>query len=259
MLNKYLKAVTAAVLLASCHAAQATIVEVKTNLGNFEINLFDQSTPITVENFLNYANAERFNDTVMHRSIPGFVIQGGGFKFEQQLPLTATATNAAIVNEPKWSNVRGTVAMAKQQGNPNSATNQWFINLSNNAANLDNQNSGFTVFGQVNAQGMEVVDAMAALARFNFPSIQDLPLQNYSSADRDNNKPLVKSNFITIESITVVDASPNTADTVAKVPTTATDNTPTPIISSGSAGVVSLLSLMLIALRRRIVNYCIND
>lgn len=254
MLNKYIKTVTAVALLASCHAAQATIVEVKTNLGNFEINLFDQSTPITVDNFLNYANSERFNNTVMHRSIPGFVIQGGGFIFEQQLPLTATATNAAIVNEPKWSNVRGTVAMAKLQGNPDSATNQWFINLSDNAANLDNQNSGFTVFGHINAQGMEVIDAIAKLARFNFPSIQDLPLQNYTAADRDNNKPLVADNFVTIESITVVDASPNTEDSVAKIPSTASDNKPGTILSSGSFGLVSLFSLMLIAARRRIFN-----
>ena len=146
--------------------------------------------------------------------------------------------------------MRGTIAMAKQQGNPNSATNQWFINLNNNAANLDNQNSGFTVFGQINAQGMEVIDAMAALARFNFPATQDLPLQNYTTADRDNNKPLVTSNFITIESITVVDASPNTDANVTKVPTTASGNNNPPVINSGSTGLISLFALMLIAIRR---------
>lgn len=250
MINNMFKAVTAAALILGCSAVQATIVEVKTNLGSFEINLFDQSTPVTVENFLTYTNAERFNNTVIHRSVPGFVIQGGGFKFEQQLPLKATTTNAAIVNEPKWSNVRGTIAMAKLGGQPNSATNQWFINLNNNAANLDKQNSGFTVFGQVNAQGMEVIDAMAALARFNFPATQDLPLQNYTTADRDNNKPLVASNFITIESITVVDASPNTDANVTKIPTTASSNNNPAVINSGSTGLISIFALMLLAIRR---------
>ena len=78
-----------------------------------------------MQNFLSYATAGRFDGTVIHRSVPGFVIQGGGFRFDEQLPLVATTTNAAIINEPKWSNVRATIAMAKVAGNPNSATNQW--------------------------------------------------------------------------------------------------------------------------------------
>lgn len=255
-MNKTFKAVTAAALLMGCAAAQATIVEVKTNLGRFEVNLFDQSTPITVQNFLKYTNAEGFNNTVIHRSVSGFVIQGGGFTFEPAALLKPTEVYSPIKNEPKWSNVRGTIAMAKLAGNPDSATNQWFINLSNNAANLDNQNGGFTVFGQINAQGMEVVDAMAALPRFNFPSlnIADLPLQNYSATDKANNKTLVASNFIVIESITVVDASPSTEESATKVPSTATNpSNPGTVVSSGSAGFISLLGLMLVAIRRRVI------
>jgi len=168
------KAFLATAVLGCSGLAQATIVEVTTNLGKFEINLYDETTPVTVQNFLNYVSSGRYNGTVIHRSVPGFVIQGGGFTFDQQLPLKATTTNAAIVNEPKWSNVRATVAMAKQAGNPNSATNQWFINLANNAANLDVQNSGFTVFGQISSTDMAVIDAIAALPRFNFTGITDL-------------------------------------------------------------------------------------
>ena len=255
MIKNFYRTITAATLLASSGLAHATIVEIKTNLGSFEVNLFDKSTPVTVENFLNYTNAEQYHNTVIHRSMPGFVIQGGGFVFEQELPLKQTETNAAIVNEPKWSNVRGTIAMAKLSGNPNSATNQWFINLTDNSANLDFQNGGFTVFGQINAQGMEVVDAIAALPRYNFQGVTtDLPLTNYTSDDYSDNKPLVASNFIVVESITVVDETPNTEVNATKTPTR--NEQPDTIIggSAGSAGLVSLLALMLVAIRRRITH-----
>lgn len=248
MAKKILTAVAAGLALSVSQLAQATIVEVTTNLGKFEINLYDESTPVTVQNFLTYVNSGRYDGTVIHRSVPGFVVQGGGFVFDQQLPLKATATNAAIVNEPKWSNVRATIAMAKQAGNPNSATNQWYINLVNNGANLDWQNSGFTVFGQISIDDMAVVDAIAALPRFSFPSISDLPLRNYTNSDRDDNKPLVAGNLVTIESMVVVDARTNTVAGLTQVPTTAVpqDNDD----SGGSFGWL-LLPLSLLALRRR--------
>lgn len=247
-----LSSTLAATLLTCSSLAHATIVQVKTNLGDFEINLFDQSTPVTVTNFLTYSNAGRFDNTVIHRSVPGFVIQGGGFTFDQQLPLKATATNAPIVNEPKWSNIRGTVAMAKQAGNPNSATNQWFVNLTNNGANLDLQNGGFTVFGQIDAQGMEVVDAIAALQRFSFNGIADLPLQNYTSNDRDDNKALVASNLVTIESVVVVDNRVDSAANVTKVPRTTGSTGSDNSVSSGTTGIAALFGLLLLAVRRRI-------
>lgn len=226
-------------------------------MGKFEINLFDQTTPVTVQNFLSYVNAGRYNGTVFHRSVPGFVVQGGGFTFDKQLPLKAVATFSPIVNEPKWSNVRATVAMAKQSGNPNSATNQWFINLANNSGGspqLDTQNSGFTVFGQITSQGMEVVDTIAGLQRFSFPGISDLPLRNYSSSDRDDNKPLVASNLVTIESIVVVDARVNTVAGLNPVANTSAGggNNNGDGGSSGSIGWLSLLAGMLLVARRRL-------
>ena len=230
MILKFCRMLAAFFAFGTALSAQATIVEVTTNLGKFEINLYDDSTPVTVQNFLNYVSSGRYDGTVFHRSVPGFVLQGGGFRFEQQLPLVATATNPAIINEPKWSNVKATVAMAKLASDPNSATNQWFINLSNNSANLDLQNSGFTVFGQISSADMAVVDAIAALPRYNFNGISDLPLVNYSNTDRDDNKPLVSDNLVTIESVVVVDARQNTVAGLTLVPTTA------PAASDDSSG-----------------------
>lgn len=246
MSTKVFKTLLATLAIAGSSLTQATIVEVTTNLGKFEVNLYDETTPTTVQNFLNYVSSGRYNGTVIHRSVPGFIVQGGGFVFDEKLPLKATTTNAAIVNEPKWSNVRATIAMAKVGGNPNSATNQWFINLADNAENLDRQNSGFTVFGQISGAGMEVIDAIAKLPRYNFNGISDLPLRDYSNTDRDNNKPLATANFVTIESVVVVDPRANTAAGLTLAPNIG----PAPESSGGSFGWL-LLPLSLLALRRR--------
>ncbi|MFM8379703.1 MAG: peptidylprolyl isomerase, partial [Planctomycetia bacterium] len=137
-----------------------------------------RETPLTAANFLEYVNDASYANTIIHRSIPGFIVQGGGFKaptaaFGQSggTPATITA-KSPVLNEPGNTNVRGTIAMAKLGGNPNSATNQWFFNLANNndptdPQSLDNQNGGFTAFGRVLGNGMTAVDAMAAVPRYN--------------------------------------------------------------------------------------------
>lgn len=232
--------VAGAMLLVS-QQALATIVQVKTSLGDFEVNLFDETTPVTVQNFLSYVNNGRYNGTVIHRSVPGFIIQGGGFRFIDQLPLTPIQTNAAIINEPKLSNVRATIAMAKVQGNPNSATSQWFINLADNSAGspkLDIVEGAYTVFGQINATDMEVVMAIANLPTYTFNGIQGLPLRNYTATDYANNAPLSNANMVTVESVTVVDARPNSAAGLNPKPNTLL---PEPESSSGSSSFSWLL------------------
>ena len=121
--------------------SNATIVEFRTAEGTFQVNLYDNATPETVANFLNYVNNGRYTNSVFHRSAPGFVVQGGGFTYDLALPLNEVPTFPAVVNEPVYANVRGTIAMAKLGGDPDSATAQWFFNLGDNTANLDNQNA----------------------------------------------------------------------------------------------------------------------
>ncbi len=135
--------------------------------GVIDINLFANLAPATVANFLSY----NYDGTIFHRLESNFVLQTGGFTFNDSGTTTATAfppitASAPVVNEPGISNTRGTVAMAKVGGNPNSATNQFFFNLGDNSTNLDTQNGGFTVFGQVMHGGQQVVDAISGLPVF---------------------------------------------------------------------------------------------
>jgi peptidyl-prolyl cis-trans isomerase A (cyclophilin A) len=145
-------------------------------------------------------------------------------QYNNAFPLTSVATSPAVINEPKLSNVRGTIAMAKLGGQPNSATSQWFINLANNSAGgaaLDTQNKGFTVFGQVLGDGMQVVDAIAAVSRFNLGgAATSIPLRNYTSTDASNNVEITEENLVLITDIVVTDAAINTHSEITPVANT---------------------------------------
>lgn len=179
-----------------------TVVQVDTVLGRFNLELFDD-TPLSKANFLAYIESGRYNNTIVHRSVAGFVVQAGGYF--ARLPLEHIPTFGAVRNEFRRSNVRGTVAMAKVGGDPNSATSEWFVNLANNnAANLDNQNGGFTVFARVIGNGMSVVDQIAALPRYNVDSFSDFPLRNVQSGQSQ----VLTSNFVTVTSVTTIPVYP---------------------------------------------------
>ena len=140
-------------------SAAALHAVMRTTLGDIEIELLDEEAPNTVANFLNYVNDGDYQNSFVHRSAPGFVIQGGGFTFVDAPPVRIPVDDP-VVNEfdPNRSNVRGTLAMAKVGDDPDSATSQWFINLADNSTNLDVQNGGFTVFARVRGDGMAVAD-----------------------------------------------------------------------------------------------------
>ena len=150
-------------LLFIAPASAGTIVRVSTSLGDYSIELFDETAPLTVANFLGYVQREDYNGTYLHRVVDNFVVQGGAYRFKLFEGPIDIPVGPAVVNEFGASNTRGTVAMAKIDGDPDSATNQWFVNLIDNSANLDTNNGGFTVFGSVLGDGMQVLDAIDAL------------------------------------------------------------------------------------------------
>ena len=157
-------------------------VALTTVLGPICLDLLDHpdEAPETVQNFLNYFERGDFESSFFHRLIPGFVLQGGGFRYTAADGYQPIPQDPPLANDPdpvNRSNVRGTVAMAKLAMQPDSATNQFFINLANNAANLDNQNGGFTVFARVVAEDLPVVDQIAGLHREFGPYAIDDPLR----------------------------------------------------------------------------------
>ncbi len=139
---------------------QASKVILETSLGAITVELNPQAAPRTVANFLNYVDTGFFDNTIFHRVIKGFMIQGGGFTSD----MAQKKSGPAIVNEADngLGNKRGTIAMART-GDPHSATSQFFINTVDNAmlnhSGKTPQGWGYCVFGKVTA-GMEVVDAI---------------------------------------------------------------------------------------------------
>lgn len=197
------------------------------------IELFDDLAPLSVQNFISYLTnpdpKTNYTNTFFHRSVAGFVVQGGGF--DAATPGTHIPTQFDVHNEfdgVNRSNLAGTIAMAKSLG-PNTASSEWFFNLADNSGNLDNQNGGFTVFAKV-LQGMDVVNAIAGLTTYNFSgatdnrgtattaddeaslgsiggALNDLPLQNFNpNPDNNPNTPAplpTADNYVRVTGFTI--------------------------------------------------------
>ena len=154
------------------------MITLTTHFGDIKINLDKENTPNTAKNFLDYVNSDFFENTLFHRVIPGFMIQGGGFSTDME----QKQTKEPIENEADKSmpNKRGTCAMARTN-DPHSATTQFFINLKDNAF-LDfkakNANGwGYCVFGEV-TNSMDVVDKIATMQTTSKAGHQDVPVEN---------------------------------------------------------------------------------
>jgi peptidyl-prolyl cis-trans isomerase A (cyclophilin A) len=149
-------------------------VRMVTSEGALELQLRPDVAPATVANFLDYARTGFFDGTVFHRVIPGFMIQGGGFTED----LSRKSTRAPVKNEarPTLPNLRGTIAMARTSS-PDSATSQFFINLSDNDfLNAGVRGPGYAVFGKV-TEGMGVVDAIARKQTTRKRGMADVPVE----------------------------------------------------------------------------------
>ncbi|HBA73242.1 MAG: cyclophilin [Geobacteraceae bacterium GWC2_55_20] len=177
MLKKLLGAVAVVCMLAGFACAEVKknpVVVMDTSLGSVKIELFEKAAPISVKNFLEYAAAGFYNETIFHRVIPGFMAQGGGFTADRK----QKPTRAAIKNEAAngLKNDRGTIAMARTSA-PDSATAQFFINVVNNDMlnRPSPDGSGYAVFGKV-VEGMDVVDRIVSAKTQNVNMVfQNMP------------------------------------------------------------------------------------
>ncbi len=174
------------VAFASTAGDDALIARLTTSFGVIDVEMFRDETPLHVANFFRYADAGLYDGVFFNRSVEDFVIQGGGFEADPP-DFEPIRDFPPVQNEPGISNLRGTLALAKLGGNPNSGTNEFFFNLGDNSANLDNQNGGFTVFGEItNAAGLAVVDAINDLATVDLSDIQsaftDVPVTDPDAA-----------------------------------------------------------------------------
>lgn len=149
-------------------------VKMVTSLGEIVLELNERLSPISVENFLGYVDAGAYNGTIFHRVIENFMIQGGGFEPD----MSKRPTRKPIKNEWKntLSNRRGSIAMARLGGRADSATNQFFINVTDNAfLDQPRDGAGYAVFGQV-VEGMDTVDAIKSVPTTESGGMGDVPL-----------------------------------------------------------------------------------
>jgi peptidyl-prolyl cis-trans isomerase A (cyclophilin A) len=147
-------------------------IEMKTSMGTLTITLYPEKAPISVANFLAYVDDGFYDNSIFHRVIPGFVIQGGGFEDG----MLQKKVKAPITNESNngLTNRRGTLSMARTP-NPDSATSQFFINLENNTSlNSTTNKPGYAVFAEV-TEGLPIIDMISRVKTGNVKQFRDVP------------------------------------------------------------------------------------
>ncbi|NOY40478.1 MAG: PEP-CTERM sorting domain-containing protein [Planctomycetes bacterium] len=198
--------------------ALATVVRFNSVVGSFDVRMFETATPLTVANILSYVNGTgvnggSFNDSIVHRventfvqqpdgsfTTNPFVIQGGNWSFPAGGVISQIPPNPSVTNEPGISNLRGTMALARQPGMINSGTNNWFVNMGDNSF-LDNIDEGFTVFGRVVNDGMQVVDAIADMSTLTVRNSLNQVVGSKVPIRGDITNGLTRDNFVLFPSV----------------------------------------------------------
>ncbi|MEQ8314917.1 MAG: peptidylprolyl isomerase [Gammaproteobacteria bacterium] len=163
-----------------------TIVEVQTSLGNFFIEVDEQSAPITGSNFLNYVRSGRYNNTIIHGATGGSVIRGGGYRYDDcNSGPEEIETDPPIPNESTGlSNLNGTIAALRPSNQPDAATSQWFINIGDDPG-LDTLDGGYAVFGKVLGDGVNVVNEISIARGLFLGFFLETPVLNYFELNID--------------------------------------------------------------------------
>ena len=214
---KFLRWIWGLLFLAAVSAGAAgTLAQFRTAFGDIQVELYDQDKPATVQNFIHYVQSGLYTNEFSHRLVPGFVLQAGGFVVTNRgttnWSAVAVATYPPITNEFNtgkfYSNVFGTIAMAKTS-DPNSATSQFFFNLADNSASLDSpaNSGGFTVFGHV-VGGTNILGIFNGFQNWvypwtNAPQPTNLVLYQYYNAPFDTlpllNPSITDSNLVFLD------------------------------------------------------------
>ena len=215
------------------------VVEFDTVVGTFAVELYGDDAPLNVANFLQHVNAGSYTNTFIHRSVPNFVIQGGGYYAASNLPDVIRLGTAAL--EYKIPNYRGTLAMARGS-DPNSAGSQWFINTVDNADSLKPLGAGYdgyTVIGRVLGGGLTVVDALAALPVYYLSDLfNEVPLYNYVLGNS-----LTLANLVAIHGIAEVPVYPTSAQPDALITFTASSSNEGVVRVTLSGAILTLTSV----------------
>ncbi|NQZ09186.1 MAG: peptidylprolyl isomerase [Algicola sp.] len=273
----FLAGAVCAGLFAFSNSADATIVELDTSLGKVRINLYDETTPIPVANFLHYVTKGTYTNNFIHRTqqdddnLADISLEMGGWTYESGDSGSAVEVDEGVIRENKLSHVHYTVSTIISDTLTNTSTSKFSFNTGDNSADFD---LGVrSVFGEITADTRDVVDALARVPIFNV--IQGggntlTPLRNYSSEDFVNGVERSADNYVIIHSATIFDAATDTAAGLSPPlnpnyippggPTlpdpTPTDPTPTsPVISGsdgGNFGIFTLIMLGLAGLSRRL-------
>ena len=190
-----------------------TLAQFRTPLGDIDVELYDQDKPVTVQNFIRYVQTGAYQNQFSHRLLPGFVLQSGGYAVTNRgttnwsivpIPSSAPITNEFGIGR-RFSNVFGTIAMAKLNGDTNSATSQWFFNLANNSfLDAADPNNLFVVFGHV-VSGANVLNAFNDFQYFDGTQTTNLVYQGFQPPF--DTLPLLHASTIADTSLVFVDVT----------------------------------------------------
>lgn len=212
------------VLISYSHTCFATVVRFNSNIGSFDVRMYDTATPLSVANMMNYVNGGDFDNSIVHRAentyfqlsdgsfvTSPFVIQSGDSAFDENGVLDFIPSDPAVQNEPGISNLRGTMALARISNQVNSGTNNWFINTGDNQF-LDTVDQGFTVFGRVVNNGMEVVDIISNMPTATVRNLFNQTIGTKVPIHGDASNGIARENFVeftSVEELNVPDGDAN--------------------------------------------------
>lgn len=188
-----LLATAAALAIQPAAGSAGTIIHFQTSLGRFNLLLYDDAAvATTVRNFLGYVHDGDYDNSIFHRLVSDFIIQGGGFSYDGDAIMLPT--DPAIPLEAHFSNTRGTIAMARTHY-PDTATSQFFFNLVDNAfLDASAQSAGYAVFGEVMGDGMAVVDLLASQRTWPAEAVHshwgELPMVDYPGGVIEADSPI---------------------------------------------------------------------